>query len=164
MKTILFTLALSLTAAIMTAQTETTTLEEVHADASLATPSLTAEQTEVASDGTSITVTVPVHSDKGSVFISLHTEDTFMRKGYLDLEGQIIDGKAVVTFENIPAGTYGILLFHDTNGNKKMDFELNGMPKEMYGISNNIMSFGPPMWSDAKFEVGTEPVALEVRM
>lgn len=134
----------------MNAQTETTIAAET--------------QTEITTEGTSITVTVPVQSDKGSVFFSLHSEETFMRKGLADLEGQIVDGKATVTFENIPAGTYGVLLFHDTNGNQKMDFEANGMPKEMYGVSNNIMNFGPPMWNDAKFDVTSEPIALEIRM
>lgn len=150
MKTILFTLVLSLTAAMMTAQTDTATL--------------TADQTEIVASGTTITVTVPVQSDKGSVLFALHSEETFMQKGLADLEGEIVDGKATVVFENVAAGTYGILLFHDTNGNKKMDFEPNGMPKEMYGVSNNVMNFGPPMWSDAKFEVADTPISMEIRM
>ena len=150
MKTILITLALSFTAAIMTAQTETTTV--------------TADQTEVVTDGTTITITVPVRTAEGSVLFTLHSEETFMREGLADLEAEIVDGKAIVTFENIPAGSYGVLLFHDANGNKKMDFEPNGMPKEMYGVSNNAMSFGPPMWSNAKFEVAAEPITLEIRM
>jgi uncharacterized protein (DUF2141 family) len=45
-----------------------------------------------------------------------------------------------------------------------MDFEPNGMPKEMYGVSNNVMNFGPPQWNDAQFEVASEPIALEIRM
>jgi uncharacterized protein (DUF2141 family) len=45
-----------------------------------------------------------------------------------------------------------------------MDFHLNGMPKEMYGTSNNVMNFGPPQWSDAKFEVANTPISLEIRM
>ena len=45
-----------------------------------------------------------------------------------------------------------------------MDFDTNGMPLEMYGISNNVMSYGPPQWSDAKFEVSSEPVSLTIRM
>lgn len=150
MKTILFTLVLSLTAAIMTAQTET--------------PTLTADQTEVVTDGTTITVTVPVPNGKGTVLFTLHSEETFMQKGLVDLEGEIVDGKAIVIFENIPAGNYGILLFHDANGNKSMDFEPNGMPIEMFGVSNNVMSYGPPMWSDAKFEVASDPITLEIRM
>ncbi|MDX1462028.1 MAG: DUF2141 domain-containing protein, partial [Marinirhabdus sp.] len=46
----------------------------------------------------------------------------------------------------------------------RMDFEANGMPKENYGVSNNVMNFGPPQWSDAKFEVSTAPLNMEIRL
>ena len=164
MKTILLTLVLSLTVAIITAQTEISPLDESQVETTVATPTLMADQTPTITQGTSITVNVPIPSDDGSVFFSLHSQETFMRNGLANLESEIIDGKATVTFKNIPAGTYGIVLYHDKNGNKKMDFELNGMPKEMYGVSNNIMSFGPPMWNDAKFEVAAAPITLEIRL
>ena len=45
-----------------------------------------------------------------------------------------------------------------------MDFDTNGMPLEMYGVSNNVMSMGPPLWSDAKFEVADTPIELDIRM
>mgnify|MGYP001828692457 FL=1 len=114
---------------------------------------------------TTITVNVPVNSDQGNVIFGLYDEATFMKAGpLLGLESDIIEGKASVTFEGVPPGTYAVVLFHDKNGNKQMDFEPNGMPKEMYGVSNNIMSMGPPLWSDAKFEVNGEPLTLEIRM
>jgi len=119
---------------------------------------------EMKTEGTTITVTVPVKSDKGSVFFALHNADTFMKQGIQDLESPVKDGKATVTFKNVAPGDYAVLLFHDANGNKQMDFEPNGMPSEMYGVSNNVMNFGPPQWSDAKFEVETEPVSLDIVM
>jgi len=122
------------------------------------------QQSEETTQGTTITVTVPVKSNKGSVFVSLHNEQTFMRKGLVDLNTKIEDGKATVTFTDVAPGEYAVLLFHDTNDNKQMDFEANGMPKENYGVSNNVMNFGPPTWSDAKFEVGNEPVSLDIVM
>jgi len=142
MKTIFITIALACTTLLMSAQTET----------------------KKETTGTTVTVTVPVKSDKGSVFYALHNEDTFMKQGVAEMEGTIEDGKSTVTFKNVAPGDYAILLFHDTNGNKQMDFEASGMPKEMYGVSNNVMNFGPPQWSDAKFEVGSEPVSLEIVM
>lgn len=142
MKTILISITLALTSFLLTAQ----------------------NGSDVESPGTSITVTVPVQSDEGKVYFSLHNETTFMKKGLVDLQSEIIDGKATVTFTNISPGTYGVLLFHDKNDNKRMDFEPNGMPLEMFGVSNNVMSMGPPMWSDAKFEVANEPIELEIRM
>jgi len=119
---------------------------------------------ELKTEGTTITVTVPVKSNSGDVYFALHNANTFMKQGIDELNAPVADGKAIVTFKNVAPGDYAVLLFHDANGNKQMDFETNGMPKEMYGVSNNVMNFGPPQWSDAKFEVGTEPVSLEIVM
>jgi len=145
MKTILTTLILSLSTLLLSAQSG---------------PQVTNQETE----GTTITVNVPVKSDKGTVLIALQDEATFMRQGIANLESEIVDGQATVTFKNVQPGTYAVLLFHDTNGNKQMDFEPNGMPKEMYGVSNNVMSMGPPQWNDAKFEVTNEPITLDIRL
>ena len=92
-------------------------------------------------------------------------EETFLKSAPLvGQESNVVDGKATLTFKNIMPGTYAITLFHDKNGNKQMDFEVNGMPKEMYGVSNNVMSMGPPQWNDAKFEVAKESLNLEIVM
>ncbi len=147
MKTIILTLTLTIASFLAKAQTEVTNPSE--------------ETTE----GTTITVTVPVPSEGGTVIVGLYDEATFMKAGPLQaLDLEIVDGKATGTFVNVAPGIYGISLFHDKNGNKNMDFEANGMPIEMYGISNNVMSYGPPQWSDAKFEVASEPLIMEIRM
>ncbi|MCH9660677.1 MAG: DUF2141 domain-containing protein [Bacteroidetes bacterium] len=147
MKTIIITITLAISS--LFTQAQTTVAETV--------------KTETA--GTTITVTVPVPSADGNVIVGLYDETTFMKAAPLQgLEGAIVDGKAVVTFTNVTPGIYGITLFHDKNGNKTMDFEPNGMPKEMYGVSNNVMSYGPPQWKDAQFEVANEALELEIRM
>ena len=143
MKTIIITIAFAISALLANAQTNEVTTTE----------------------GITITVSVPVTSQEGNVIVGLYDENTFMKAAPLQgLEGDIVDGKATVTFTNVVPGIYGITLFHDKNGNKIMDFEPNGMPKEMFGVSNNIMSYGPPQWSDAKFEVSGEPIEMEIRM
>ena len=143
MKTIILTIAMAISALLANAQTD-----------------------EVATtEGITITVTVPINSQEGNIIVGLYDENTFMKAAPMQgVEGDIVDGLATVTFIDVNPGTYGITLFHDKNGNKIMDFEPNGMPKEMYGVSNNNMSYGPPQWSDAKFEVANEPIELEIRM
>ncbi|WP_271766062.1 DUF2141 domain-containing protein [Aquimarina algiphila] len=117
-------------------------------------------------NGITITVTVPnVTSSEGEVLFGLYDENTFMKAAPIKGEKSIItDGVAKITFTNVPAGVYAISCFHDINGNNRMDFEPNGMPKENYGVSNNSMSYGPPMWGEAKFEVTSENLELEIRM
>lgn len=115
--------------------------------------------------GTTITVTIPVPGHGGSLIAGLYNETTFMKAAPIQgQESDVNEGYASVTFTNVMPGTYAITLFHDKNGNKTMDFEPNGMPKEMYGVSNNPMSYGPPQWKDAKFEVGAEPITMEIRL
>ncbi|MEM7187450.1 MAG: DUF2141 domain-containing protein [Bacteroidota bacterium] len=115
--------------------------------------------------GVTITVTVPVQTNEGSVLFGLYDEATFMKTMPLQgLESKIEDGKATITFTNVAPGTYGITVLHDRNGNKNMDFDANGMPLENYGVSNNTMSYGPPQWGDAKFDVADEPIEMEIRL
>ncbi len=115
--------------------------------------------------GQTITVEVNnVTNSNGKVIFSLHTEDTFMKAESIQSAESIIeDGKVKVSFKNVQSGTYAIMVLHDENDNKRMDFELNGMPKEKYGMSNNPVSFGPPQFTDAKFEVADGDLDLLIR-
>ena len=116
-------------------------------------------------EGITITVTIDnVISDDGKVLMSLHTSETFMKgNGVMDAETEIKDGKVVITFENVLPGEYALLAMHDANDNKRMDFEENGMPKESFGMSNNVMAMGPPQYDDAKFKVEDEDLDLNIR-
>ena len=148
MKTVLITLSILLCSLVMKGQSD----------------QLAAVNT-TESGGVNITVTVSVPSEKGSVIVGLFDEQTFMKAAPLKgLDVAIVDGKATATFENVNPGVYAISLFHDKNGNKLMDFEPNGMPMEMYGVSNNPMSYGPPKWSEAKFELQDESIEMNIRL
>lgn len=103
-------------------------------------------------------------SDQGTIYFSLHNKETFRKaKALYSQFSKIENGKATVQFENIPEGEYAVICFHDENENNQMDFELNGMPKESYGTSNNPLSYGPPQFSPSKFEVKDENLSLEIK-
>ena len=54
----------------------------------------------------------------------------------------------------LPRGEYAISLFVDSNGNKKLDKNFFGIPKEQYGFSNNVMGrMSPPTFDQAKFMI-----------
>lgn len=112
------------------------------------------------------TITVKVDNplnDNGHVLIGLHTVDTFMKgQGIQNAKEKVKDGKVIVTFENVTPGDYAIMVLHDENDNQRMDLEANGMPKESYGMSNNPMLYGPPTFTDAKFEL-TESKEIVIR-
>ncbi len=142
MKTILLTITLALTSLFLSAQS----------------------QTEEKIDGTTITVTVALRGTGGNVLLSLHNEETFMKNPLDAASSEIKGGKAVFTFSGLEPGEYALIALHDKNDNKRMDFEPSGMPKEAFGTSNNVMLMGPPQWNDAKFEVGTTTIDMEIRL
>ncbi len=142
MKTFLLTITFALTSLFLNAQSSTQTNTE----------------------GTTLTVTVALNGSGGHVLIGLHNESTFMKEPIEGASSEIKDGKATVTFNNVKPGTYGVMVVHDKNDNKQMDFEPSGMPKEAYGMSNNVMSYGPPQWDDVKFEVLSTPLEIEIRL
>lgn len=114
-----------------------------------------------------VTVTVTIENvlnDEGSLLVSLHNEDTFMKGGgIIDLTEKAKKGQVILKFENVKPGSYAIMAMHDTNDNKRMDFEDNGMPKESYGMSGNDMTMGPPTFEAAKFEVSNEDLEFNIR-
>ena len=110
-----------------------------------------------------ITATVAnVTSDKGTVMFALYDKTNFRMKPLQSEIGKIEGGKTTVVF-NVAPGEYAIVCYHDSNGNKKMDFQTNGMPLEDFGASNNFMAFAPPTYENAKFVVANKNVTLDIR-
>jgi uncharacterized protein (DUF2141 family) len=106
---------------------------------------------------------VNVTSDTGKVGFALHNKTSFMKEPLQTAKAKIVNGISTITFENLEAGEYAIICYHDKNDNNTMDFEENGMPKEAYGASNNRMNFGPPSYDDAKFVITDKNVSLDIR-
>ncbi|MCF6213115.1 MAG: DUF2141 domain-containing protein [Flavobacteriaceae bacterium] len=104
-------------------------------------------------------------SDKGKVYFSLYTskENFENHIPFAKAVSTIQEGVSKVVFTNLKSGVYAIMCFHDANNNGKMDFEPTGMPLEDYGASNNVQNFGPPLFSDAKFEVADTDLFLKIK-
>jgi uncharacterized protein (DUF2141 family) len=73
-------------------------------------------------------------------------------------------GDTRVEFGALPPGAYGVYVFHDENGNRKLDTGgLLGMPREGYAFSNDApIRFGPPSIKDLRVEVRAGGTALTV--
>jgi uncharacterized protein (DUF2141 family) len=106
---------------------------------------------------------INVSSDSGKVVYALYNKESFMLKPILASNSKIVDGKSLVTFENVDFGEFAIICYHDKNNNDKMDFSPNGMPIEDYGASNNVMTYGPPTFDGAKFAVSEKNVSLKIK-
>ncbi|WP_179006183.1 DUF2141 domain-containing protein [Winogradskyella forsetii] len=104
------------------------------------------------------TMTVKVEeadNNDGHIFVALYdSESGFLSQPFKASKSTIKNKACTISFENIPAGTYAVSIFHDENDNGKLDTAMFGIPKEDYGCSNGATGFmGPPEWDDAKFEL-----------
>lgn len=116
--------------------------------------------------GVKLTATVVnATSDKGTIHFALYnSEANFLSKiPTAKALGIIQNGVCKVEFNDVKSGFYAIICFHDANDNGKMDFEDNGMPLENYGLSNNVMTFGPPQFKDAQFEVANTNLSFDIK-
>lgn len=143
-----------------------TTLIKIILSLVIGTASIQAQE-ETTAEVQNILVTITdIKSDDGMVYIGLYdSEKTFLDKRYKSARSTIENNEAIITFANIPAGTYAVSVFHDENGNQKMDTNFMGIPKEDTGCSNNAKGFmSAPKWKDAKFDVVDSTVTLTINM
>lgn len=74
-------------------------------------------------------------------------------------------GNAVRFGLELPAGTYGIRVFHDVDDSAELETTLVGMPSEPWAFSNNAVgTFGPPGWDAVSFEIGESPAVQSIRL
>jgi len=79
--------------------------------------------------------------------------------------GPNLRGGSVTVELRLPPGRYGVSLFQDLNGNRRLDTNFRGIPKEASGASNNPPArWGPPKFTDALVTVGEAPLALTIRL
>lgn len=72
------------------------------------------------------------------------------------------DGAITLELE-LPDGEYAFSIIHDENGNRKLDTNFIGIPKEPGVVSNSAPAkFGPPKYDDAKFQVEGEILRMEL--
>jgi uncharacterized protein (DUF2141 family) len=114
----------------------------------------------------SLTLTVTGIKDvKGALMVAV-----FDQAGY-DTDKAVaatmipVSGASVTTTISLPAGKYGIKLFHDVDGDGKMGTNPFGMPIEPYAFSNDAPAqFGPAKWDAAAFEIGAPATSHTIKL
>ncbi|MEI6640816.1 MAG: DUF2141 domain-containing protein [Novosphingobium sp.] len=72
--------------------------------------------------------------------------------------------RETVQFRDVPQGRYAIALFHDENGNGRMD-KMMMLPREGFGFSRDApLQFGPPRFGAASFQVGSVQVRTAIKV
>lgn len=72
----------------------------------------------------------------------------------------------VCRFTDIKPGLYAVAVSHDLNGNRRTDTNFLGIPKEDWGVSNNVRpNLRAPTFDEARFEVAATGVTtIEVKL
>ena len=123
----------------------------------------------VKSTGKIVVLVTGLKSNTGKLMLAVFTNaDDFPTKSenaYRKVVGTISNNSSTIVLENVPYGTYGIVIFHDENNNDKLDTNFIGIPKEGMGASRDAKgSMGPPKYEDAKFLVSNALTNLKIRM
>lgn len=96
-------------------------------------------------------------SDKGNVAGALYADATSWLKSSLQGERQPASGKTVLVYRNLQPGTYALSVFHDENGNGKLDSNIAGIPTERYGFSRDARgSMGAPDFAAAAIDLRSD--------
>jgi len=101
-----------------------------------------------------------VPSAEGEVAAALYTDaDSFLKfdKVFRATAEKAQKGTNLLTFTNVPEGAYAVAIFHDTNGNGKLDTNWLGIPKEKVAFSKAKMkTFGPPSFDECRFAIKSD--------
>ncbi|MCE9615779.1 MAG: MipA/OmpV family protein [Lentisphaerae bacterium] len=103
----------------------------------------------------------------GTVFAVLfNSADTFV-----DLRNPVAvvslppGSNATARIPDLPDGTYALVVYHDQNGNGRLDKNFIGIPREPLGFSNRYWAQGPPSFSRASFPLhGAETQSVDVAL
>lgn len=118
-------------------------------------------------DGGTLTIHVTnLRNAKGRVHVDLCPQASFLKDGCpfaASAPTQVPVTTLVV--RGIPPGRYAAQLFHDENGNDKMDRGLFGIPKEGFAFSRDApIRMSPPKWAEAEFGVTGAAQTIQVKM
>lgn len=107
-----------------------------------------------------------VRTRSGQIMIGLCSEAEY-DSGERCALGKIVPIRDIgqpIAIENVPDGTYSVKLFHDVNGNNRLDTNAMGIPREPYGFSNNARGrFGPAKFEDASFIIN-KATSIAIRL
>jgi uncharacterized protein (DUF2141 family) len=99
---------------------------------------------------------VDIAAPKGRIMVAVYASqaDYDGDKPARGMAIEVSGATATTQFAGLTPGRYAIKLFHDVNGNGKMDTNPFGMPVEPYAFSNSAKGhMGPAKWDAAAFDV-----------
>lgn len=88
-------------------------------------------------------------SNKGNLMLEVLD---IQKKPVKRLIQPIANKQVSVEIKDLNTEQYSVRVFHDENDNKKLDTGMFGIPKEAWGMSNNVKAvMGPPDFKESLF-------------
>ena len=106
-----------------------------------------------------------VAGGKGKINAAVCDKEHFLKDCTYSGSAQAKAGQTMVTIDNVPKGTWAVLVYQDENQNNKLDRNFIGMPTENYAFSRDARGkFGPPDFNDAAIEIGGDKVVVPIAL
>lgn len=107
-----------------------------------------------------------VPSAQGSIMVAVYdAPGNFLRRPVQSARVDAATGTVDIVIKDLPAGGYGIAVFHDANGNGKMDKNMMGIPSEDHAFSNDARgTMGPPSFEQVKFTLPAEGATASISL
>lgn len=105
-----------------------------------------------------------VASDQGTLNVAVYdSEQSFRKTVTRGVRVPARTGSVSVEIDDLPAGDYAVMVFHDLDDDGELATNLLGIPKEPWGGSLQGRSvFGAPGWKDVRFELPETGTSIEI--
>lgn len=131
-------------------------------------PIIDLEKTAMSNHGDIVVNVRDIEEIKGELLVGIYdSKRTFrkVKKVYKYVSKKVESNEEVVILEDIPAGTYAVVIFQDFNGNKKFDYNFFGIPKEPFGFSTNFkVTRRAPKYKEVTFEHDSSRTEISIEI
>ena len=91
--------------------------------------------------------------------------DRFLKRPLQTASAAAGEGATTLQIKDLAPGQYAVAVYHDANGNGKLDQNMMGIPVEAAGFSNDAQgNMGPPAFEAARFALAPEGGAIQVTL
>lgn len=107
-----------------------------------------------------------VRSGDGQVMVALYDgAATFLRQPVRRASAAAGAGSTTLVVRDLAPGDYGIAVYHDANGNGRMDTNMMGIPVEPFAFGRDAQgTMGPPAFDAVKLAVPSGGLATRVTL
>ena len=112
-----------------------------------------------------------IEQGSGTLYIAiLNAPENWLKsdasaKPFRDLTQPVSSTEDVLlSIEDLPPGKYAISLFQDLDGDAGLDTNMVGFPKEPFGFSASMGTFGPPSFEEATIDLSGGSVSVEIAL